>query len=148
MRLHQNESLHPFGLVASQGVAGPHPHVVAAEREAVVTERGHHPNRVTGKGAGVVSFGGFVGPSRAARIDGDDAEVGGQRRHEQPPRVPRLRPPRQQQQRRPVAPDDGMQAQPSDADEVAGERLSETRWQEWTVGGRPRAGGQFGEVGS
>ena len=68
---------------------------------------------------------GLVGQPDAALVDRDDLEVPGQRRHQQAPRVPGLRPAVDQQQRRAVTADDRVQAHVTGVDVPAGERVGE-----------------------
>jgi hypothetical protein len=79
-------------------------------------------------------------------VDRDDGEVAGQRRQKHAPRVPGLRPAVDQQQRRAVAADDGVQPQPTDVDEAAGEGVGEACGQVGRAGDGPgaRRGGYRG----
>src|SRR3954453_2999091 len=82
-------------------------------------------DQVAGEGPGVVPAPGLVGPPDAALIDFDDLEVPGQRRHHLAPRIPVLRPAVHQQQRWPLATDDGVQAYLTGVDEPAAKRAGE-----------------------
>jgi hypothetical protein len=84
-----------------------------------------------------------------ALVDRDDLEVPGQRRHQQTPGVPGLRPAVHQQQRRPVASDDRVLAQVTGLNVPAGERVGEPGWQVRRPGDRTGAfrGGRAGGSG-
>lgn len=61
-----------------------------------------------------------------AMTDRDDLEVPGKRRHQQAPGVPVLWPAMHEQERRSLAPDDGVLAQLTGIDVPASERVGET----------------------
>jgi hypothetical protein len=120
-------ALDPVRVVRGQRVADEVSGVVADHGEPLVAERIHQRDQVGGEGAGVVPGGGLVGPPDAALVDRDDLEVPGQRRHHPAPRVPVLRPAVHEQQRRPLAADDRVQAHLAGVDEPAAERAPEPR---------------------
>jgi hypothetical protein len=112
-------------VIRGQRVADRESGVVADDGEPLVAERVHQRDQVAGLGAGVVPVLGLVGQPHAALVDRDDLEVPGQRRHQQAPGVPALGPAVHQQQRRPLASDDRVQAQLTGVDVPARERVGE-----------------------
>jgi hypothetical protein len=124
--LGDDQALQPVPVIGGQGVGDRHPDVSPVHREPLMAERRHEGGQVVGKGPGVVAVLGLVGEPDAALVDRDDLEVAGQGRHEQAPGVPGLGPAVDQQQRRPLAPDDGVQAQLTGIDEAAGEGVGES----------------------
>ena len=121
----QRGALDPVAVIGGDRVADGEARVVPDEGEAVVAERVHHRDELAGERARVVAAGGPVGEPAAALVDGDDREVPRQRRHDEPPRVPGLGPAVDEQQRRTVAADDGVQAHVADLDVPALERVGE-----------------------
>ena len=115
----------PAGVVGGQGVADPHPGVVAGHGEPLVAERVHQRGQVAGQGAGVIPVLGPAGQPAPALVGRDDLEVAGQPGHQQPPGVPGLGPAVHQQQRRALAAGDHVLAQPAGLDVPAGERAGE-----------------------
>jgi hypothetical protein len=113
-------------VVRGQRVADREAGVVTDQREPLVAEGVHQRRQVTGLGGGVVPARGLVGQPDAPLVDGDDLEVLGQRRHQETPRVPVLRPAVHEQQRRSAAADDGVQAHLAGIDVAAGEGVGET----------------------
>jgi hypothetical protein len=112
---------------------------VADHGEPFVAERIHQRDQVAGLGAGVVPVLGLVGQPHAALVDRDDLEVPGQRRHQQAPGVPALGPAVHQQQRRPLAAGDRVQAQLTGVDLPARERVDEPRREVRRAGDGARA---------
>jgi hypothetical protein len=119
--LGDDQALQPVGVIGGQGVGDRHAGVGPVHGEALVAERLHQRDHVPGEGAGVVAVLGLVGHPDPALVDRDDLEVFGQGRHHQAPGVPGLRPAMHQQQRRPLAPGDRVQAQLAGVDPAAGE---------------------------
>ena len=105
------------------------PGVVPDHREPLVTECVHQRGQVVGLRTGVVAVLWLVREPHAALIDRDHLEVAGQHRHQQTPRVPRLRPAVHQQQRRSVTADDRVQPHPARVDVPARERRGELCWE-------------------
>ena len=102
----------PVRVVGGQGVADPHPGIVAGHGEqaggpSASISATRSPARVP------VSYppSGLPDSPRPALVGRDDLEVPGQRRHHQPPGVPGLGPAVHQQQWRAVAADDHVLAQ-------------------------------------
>jgi hypothetical protein len=112
-------------MVSGQGVADPHPGVVARHGEPPVAQRVHQRHQVAGQGSGVVPARGLAGQPSATLVGRDDLEVAGQGGHHQAPGVPGLRPAVHQQQRRPATAGDHMLAQVPGVDVPAGERAGE-----------------------
>jgi hypothetical protein len=105
------------------------PVVDAGHGELLVAERVHQADEVVREGARVVALLRLVGDPDAALVDGDDLEVPGQSRHDVAPVVPAARPAVDQEQRRAVAADDGVQAHVTGLDVPAGERVGEPAWE-------------------
>jgi hypothetical protein len=112
-------------VIRGQRVADRESGVVADHGEPLVAKRIHQRDQVAGEGRAVVPVLGLVGQPDTALVDCDDLEVPGQRRHQQAPGVPGLRPAVHQQQRRPLASDHRVQAQRVGVDVTAGERVGE-----------------------
>jgi hypothetical protein len=85
----------------------------------------HQPDEIVREGARVIALLRLVGEPNAALVDRDDLEVAGQRGHDEAPVVPRPGPAVDQQQRRAVAADDGVQAHVTGVDVSAGEEVGE-----------------------
>jgi hypothetical protein len=113
------------GVIRCQGVADQHARVDADHGEPLVAEHVHQLREVVRERAGVVGVLGLVGEPDAALVDGDDLEVAGQRRHDEAPVVPAARPAVNEQQRRAVAADDGVQPHVAGVDDPAAEGLGE-----------------------
>ena len=112
-------------VIRGQRVADREAGVVAGDGEPLVAERVHQRDQVGGERAGVVAVRGLVGQADTALVDRDDLEVPGQRRHHQAPGVPGLGPAVDQQERRTLAADDGVQPQVAGVDVAARERVGE-----------------------
>jgi hypothetical protein len=112
-------------VIGGQRVADREAGVGADHGEPRVAERVHQRDEVVGEIAGVVAVEGLFGLPDAALVGRDDLEVPSQRRHHQAPRGPVLGPAVHQQQRRAVASDDRVLAQPVGVDEPAAERVAE-----------------------
>ncbi len=125
--LGEGHALDPLRVIRGERVADREAGVVADHGEPLVAERVHQRDKIARERAGVVAARGFVGQPDPALVDRDDLEVLGQRRHQQPPRVPGLGPAVHQQQRRPLAADDRVQAQLTGVDVLARERVREPR---------------------
>jgi hypothetical protein len=123
--LAQGDACDATGVVSGQRVPDEHAGVHADHGESLMTERVHQPDEVVGERAGVVAVLRLVGEADAALVDGDDLEVAGQRRHDQTPVVPTARPAVDQQQRRAVAADHGVQAHVAGVYEAAREGVGE-----------------------
>jgi hypothetical protein len=126
-------------VVGDQRVADGEAGVVADHGEPLVAERLHHRDQVVGQRAGVIAARGLVGQAHAALVDRDDREVPRQRRHHHPPGVPALGPAVDQQQRRPVASGDRVQAHVAGLDVPARERVGEAGGEVRRAGDRARA---------
>ena len=144
--LGEDHAVDPVRVIRGQRVADRESGVVADHGEPLVAERVHQRDQIAGERAGVVPVLGLVGQPDPALVDRDDLEVPGQRRHQQAPGVPGLGPAVHQQQRRPLASDDRVQAQLTGVDVPAGERVGEPRREVRRAGDGAGAfrGGQWG----
>ena len=123
--LGQRDAVDAVRVIGGQRVADREAGVVTDHGEPLVAERVHQRDQVVRERAGVVSGRGLVGQADAALVDGDDREVLRQRRHHVAPGVPGLGPAMDQQQRRSLAADDGVQADVAGVDEAALEGVGE-----------------------
>jgi hypothetical protein len=126
-------------VVGGQGICDRHAGVGAVEREPRVAERLHERDQVAGDGAGVVPVLRSAGEPDAALVRGDDLEGAGQRWHHETPGVPGLRPPVDEQQRRPLTAHDHVLPQIARIDVAALERVGEPRREVGREGGRAGA---------